>query len=75
MEMSGIGLFGADEHLLGGRMIALLQQHVIDMLALRREPQPARGQPLVQIAVQFFLDRIHVSGNNKHEPEACQDLE
>ena len=35
---------GADEDLLGGRMIALLQQHVIDLLPLRREPQAA-GRP------------------------------
>ena len=33
--------FGADENLLGGRVIALLQQHVIDLLPLRREPEPA----------------------------------
>jgi len=48
-------VFGTEEDLLRRRMIALLQQHVIDVLALRREPEPARGQALVQIALNLFL--------------------
>jgi hypothetical protein len=33
------------------------------VLALRRGPQPARGQALVQIAAQFFLlDPVHLTG-------------
>jgi len=60
----GVGNFrhlplGADENLLGGRVIALVQQHVIDLLPLRREPEAARVQPLDQATVQFFLDPIH----------------
>jgi hypothetical protein len=44
-------------------MIALLNEHVIDLLPLRREPQTARGQALVQIAIRFFLlDQTHLTG-------------
>ena len=50
---------GADENLLGGRMIALLEQHVINLLPLRREPETARVQPLGQTAIQIFLDHAH----------------
>ena len=46
--------FGADEDLLGGRMIALLEQHVIDLLPLRREPETARVQPLAQTVILIF---------------------
>ena len=68
--MSGIAVFGADEDLLGGRMIALLQQHVIDLLALRREPEPARGQALGQIAAHFVLDHpAHGTGKINPSPE------
>ena len=57
------GLFGPDKNLLRSRMVALLQQHIIDMLALGRKPEPARRQALVQFAVQFFLlDQTHVTG-------------
>ena len=62
--MSGIGLFGADENLLRGRMIALLQQHVIDVLALRREPEPARVQAFGQLPIQFVVAGGH-HGNCK----------
>ena len=50
---------GADEDLLGGRMIALLEQHVIDLLPLRCEPEAAGVQPLGQPAIQIFLDHAH----------------
>ena len=66
---------GADEDLLGGRMIALLEQHVIDLLPLRREPEAARVQPFGETAIQFFLDHDSWHRQNRHEPKACQDLE
>jgi hypothetical protein len=58
-------VFGAEEDLLRRRMIALLQQHVIDVLALRREPEPARGQALVQIAAQFVLNSTRLISRAK----------
>jgi len=55
--------FDADEDLLGGGVVALLQQHVIDVLALGREPEPTRRQAFAQAAARFFvLDRIHHRG-------------
>ena len=57
------GLFGPDEDLLGGRVIALLDEHVIDLLPLRCEMETARGEPLIQIAARFFLfDQVHGTG-------------
>ena len=57
------GLFGPDENLLGRRVIALLQQHVVNVLALRRGPEPARGQALVQVPAHRFLpDQVHATG-------------
>jgi len=54
---------GADEDLLGGGVVTLLQQHVIDVLALGREPEPTRRQAFAQAAARFFvLDRIHHRG-------------
>ena len=50
---------GADENLLGGRMIALLEQHVIDLLTLRREPEAAGVQPRAEFIADFFLDQTH----------------
>ncbi len=53
-------LFGADENFLGGRMIALLQQHVIDLLALRREAQTGRAQLFGQVLFVFVMAaRLH----------------
>lgn len=40
-------------------MIALVQNHVINVLALRRETKTARVQPLAEILIQFFLNRAH----------------
>ena len=56
--------FDADENLLGGRVIALLQQHVINMLALRRGAQTARAQPLVQAVLDFAVAGCLHSGEN-----------
>jgi hypothetical protein len=36
-------------------MIALLDEHVIDLLPLRREPQTARAQPFGQVALNFAV--------------------
>jgi hypothetical protein len=46
--------FGADENFLGGRVVALLEQHVINLLALRREAEAARAQPFDQVAFRWF---------------------
>jgi hypothetical protein len=54
-------VLGADEHLLRGRMIALLQQHVVHVPALRREPEAAGGQPLRQRAMCFGV-RAWING-------------
>src|SRR6185312_5018796 len=55
---------GADEHFLGGRMIALLHQHIVDVLALRGEPKAARGELTAQMFIQFFVfDSGHSSRN------------
>src|ERR1035437_7916908 len=51
----GHGLFGPDENLLRRWMVALLQQHVIDLLPLRRETETARAQPLGQMALNFAM--------------------
>ena len=36
-------------------MIALLEQNVIDMLPLRRETEPAGGQPLIEAVVSLGM--------------------
>ena len=70
MEISGMVFLVADEDLLGGRMVALLQQHVIDVLALRREPEPARCQALVQVPIhRFLLDHAHGNGKIRTNPK------
>ena len=53
---------GADENLLGGRVIALVEQHVIDLLPLRREPETAGVQPCAEFVADIFLDRAHDTG-------------
>ena len=53
---------GAQEDLFSGRVVALLDQHVINMLALGRESKSARRQTLVD-AMHFLLDRRHSVGN------------
>ena len=53
-------IFGPDKNLLGGRVIALLQQHVIDPFTLRREAQAARRQARAQIAIGILSRRVHV---------------
>ena len=39
---------GPNEHFLGGGMVPLLHQHLIDLLALRRKPKTTGGQALGQ---------------------------
>ena len=46
---------GADENFLSSRMIALLDQHIIDVLALWREPEAARGELPAQMFIQLFM--------------------
>jgi hypothetical protein len=50
---------GADKDLLGGGMIALLQQNVIDLLALRRQSQATGAQPFGETLIQFIPSRVH----------------
>ena len=51
--------FGADENFLCRRVIAFLHDHVIDVLALRREPKAAGVQSFTEILTGFFLDYAH----------------
>ena len=45
--------FRADENFLRRGMVAFLDDHVIDVLALRRETETARAQPLGQVMLCF----------------------
>ena len=57
--------FGADKNFLGGRMIALVQQHIIDLLALRRETQTGRAQLFSQVlSVVRVAARLHRGKSN-----------
>ena len=47
--------FDADEDLLGGGVVALLQQHAVNVLALRRKAETARAQPLGQAALNVAV--------------------
>ena len=68
-------LLGADENLLGGRMVALVEQHVIDLLALRREAQAGRTQLFGQVLVVLRVAaRLH-RGKSYRREMASQDLE
>ena len=53
-------------------MIALLEQHVMDPLPLRSEPEPARVQPLGQTAIQYFLDHAHGTGKICMNPKCVK---
>ena len=48
-------LLRPNEDFLCSRVIPLFQQHIINLLALRRKTKPARRQTLVQRAVYFSL--------------------
>ena len=54
----GQSFLGAHEHLFGGRMIAFLEQDVVNVLALRRGPKASRGKPFGQPFVQLFAQRF-----------------
>ena len=45
----GTPLFGPDEYLFSGRMIAPLQQDVIDLLPLSSQSEAARGEAFVEL--------------------------
>src|SRR6185369_10158673 len=56
----GHGGLGADKDLLGGGMIALVQQDVVDLLALGGEPEAPGGEAFVQGITHFFVsNRSH----------------
>jgi hypothetical protein len=65
-------LFRADENFFRRRMIALLHDHVIDVLALRRETKAAGVQPLAEFAAQFFLDHAHRKGKINMNPSCVK---
>lgn len=44
-------LFGANENFISGWMVALLHEHIIDLLPLRRETKAARLQPPAEIFI------------------------
>ncbi len=52
-------LFRADKNFVSGRMIALLHQHVVNALTLRRETKTARRQPLAEAGIYSFLNCTH----------------
>jgi len=67
---------GPDKHLLGGRVIAFVQQHGVHVLALGRETKPAARQPLVETLIGLFI-RSHSHGCQYTKPclRVCQYLE
>jgi len=46
---------GADEHFLGGGVIPFVDKHIVDVLALRGEPEAARGELPAQLFIQLFM--------------------
>ena len=46
---------GADKDFLSRRMIPLFNEHIVDVLALRGEPKPARGELAAQMFIQLFV--------------------
>ena len=48
-------VLGADEYFLCRGMIPFLDQHIIDVLALRSESEAARGELLAQMFIQLFM--------------------
>ena len=67
--------FGAHENFFRRRMIALVAQHVINLLALRRETQAGRAQLFSQVLVVFVVAaRLHHEKIYRTET-ASQDLE
>jgi hypothetical protein len=67
--------FCAHENFVGRRMIAFVQQHVINLLALRREAQTRRAQLFGQVLFVLTLDaRFHRQKINARKSRS-QDLE
>ena len=52
-------LLGPHKNLLGGRVIALLQQYVIDVLPLRRQAETARRQPFGEPLIKLDVFILH----------------
>jgi hypothetical protein len=52
-------LFGADEDFFGRRVIPLVQDHVINLLALRRETKTARAQLFSQVLFGLVMGGAH----------------
>lgn len=48
-------LFGAQEDVLHPGMIALVEEHVVHVLPLRRETEAAIGEPLIQAVARFTM--------------------
>ena len=53
-------LLRAHEDFFRRRMIALMENHVINMLSLRRETEAARIEPFAKFIAVFFLDCVHL---------------
>jgi hypothetical protein len=67
--------FCAHENFVGRRMIAFVQQHVINLLTLRREAQTRRAQLLGQVLLILMMDaRFHQKKINARKCRS-QDLE
>ena len=50
-------LLGAEEDFLDRRVVALVEENVEDMLALRREAEAAGRKPLIEAAIGFDMCR------------------
>src|SRR6266581_8256509 len=48
-------MFGPDKDLLGCRVVALVQQHLIHLLALRGKTKPAVRQPRIEALIELFI--------------------
>ena len=67
--------FGAHENFFRRRMIALVQKHIVNLLALRRETQAGRAQLFGQVLfVCVVAARLH-RGKIYRRETASQDLE
>jgi hypothetical protein len=75
-DVRHVGL-GADEDIFHRGVIALLQEDIINVLALRREPKAAGGQSLVETAVLpgMIVLRTHINVPLSVKTTSCQYLE
>src|SRR5439155_11732424 len=48
-------MFGPDKDLFGCRVVALVQQHLVHLLALRGKTKPAGRQPRIEAFIELFV--------------------